>query len=192
MPNRTFGFAPERWFSLLHRPLLIKTLLALAISPAALPAFAQIGIYGEFSAADFNVPNTGWQTGTTFGIYDNHWTVPFFALGVDGRGTVVNGDGVSIASGLVGPRLVFKPHVLPVMPYVEALVGVGHGDAGNQGSSAYTSQTKFEYNGIVGLDYTFFPRLDWRVVEFSYGGLPGFSGTFNPRTLSTGIVFRLP
>lgn len=170
--------------------MLLRPLLFLAVSAFSLPAVAQIGIYGEFSAADFNVPNTGWQTGTTFGIYDNHWTVPFFALGVDGRGAVVNGDGASIASGLVGPRLVFKPHVLPVMPYVEGLVGAARADAGE--GSAYSSSTRFEYNVVAGLDYTFFPRLDWRVVEFSYGGLPGFSGTFNPRTLSTGVVFRLP
>lgn len=159
----------------------------------ALPASAQIGVYGMFTEANFNVPNVGWHGGTTIGIYDNHWKVPFFALGIDGRGTVVNGNGASIASGLVGPRLVFKPHVLPVMPYVEGLIGAGHAEAGHEFSSAYTSRTEFEYNVVAGLDFTFFPRFDWRVVEFSYGGLPGFGGgSFNPRTLSTGIVFRLP
>lgn len=156
----------------------------------ALPAGAQIGLYGSFSAADFKIPNTGWQYGTTFGVYDNHWSVPFFALGVDGRGTVVGSGADSIVSGLAGPRLVLKPHILPLMPYVEALGGVGHAQVGQ--GSAQTTATKFEYNFVGGIDYTFFPRLDWRVVEFSYGGLPGFSGSFNPRTLSTGIVLRLP
>ena len=156
----------------------------------ALPAGAQIGLYGSFSAANFNVPNTGWQYGSTFGFYDNHWSIPFFALGVDGRGTVVGTGSTSIASGLVGPRLVFKPHVLPILPYVEALAGAGRAEAGE--GSARTSAVKFEYNFVGGLDYTFFPRLDWRVVEFSYGGLSSFPGSFNPRTLSTGIVFRLP
>ncbi len=170
----------------------MRLLLALFLCACALPARAQIGLYGEFSTANFNVPNVGWQYGSTFGIYDNHWSIPFFALGIDGRGTVVNGSGASIASGVVGPRLVFKPHVLPLMPYVEALVGAGHAEAGRQGSAAYTSATKLEYNFVGGLDYTFFPRLDWRVVEFSYGGLSSFAGSFNPRTLSTGIVFRLP
>ncbi len=78
------------------------------------------------------------------------------------------------------------------MPYVEALVGAGQADAGREGSGAYTSATKFEYNFVGGVDYTFFPRLDWRVAEFSYGGLSSFAGSFNPRTLLTGIVFRLP
>ena len=177
--------------------MLMRTLLLRAALPALLalavasPAVAQIGLYGEFSAANFKVNNSGWQYGTTFGLFDDRWHVPFFALGVDGRGTVVGtGSSTSIASGLVGPRLVFRPHILPVMPYVEALGGVGHAEAG-QGSAA-TSSTKFEYNFVGGVDYTFFPRLDWRVVEFSYGGLSGFSGSFNPRVLSTGIVFRLP
>ncbi len=174
-----------------HRLQRIVLLLCLGfLAGFAAPAHAQIGLYGEFSAANFNVPNTGWQYGTTFGIYDNHWQVPFFALGVDGRGSVVDSGSTSFVSGLVGPRLVFKPHVLPIMPYVEGLVGAGNASVGQ--GSAQTSETKFEYNFVGGLDYTFFPRLDWRVVEFSYGGLAGFSGSFNPRTLSTGIVFRLP
>ena len=168
----------------------MQRLLLLCFFLVTVPATAQIGVYGEFSASNFNVPNTAWQYGTTFGIYDNHWSVPFLALGVDGRGSVVGTGSTSTWSGLVGPRLVFKPHILPVMPYVEALGGVGHADVGQ--GSAQTSATKFEYNFVGGLDYTFFPRLDWRVVEFSYGGLSSFSGSFHPRTLSTGIVFRLP
>ena len=103
---------------------------------------------------------------------------------------MVGSGATSIASGLVGPRLVFKPHVLPIMPYVEALAGAGRAEAGS--GTARIDATKFEYNFVGGVDYTFFPRLDWRVVDFSYGGLSAFSGSFNPRTLSTGIVFRLP
>ena len=165
-------------------------LLCFLLFGLALPASAQIGLYGTFSASNFNVPNTGWQYGSTFGIYDNHWSIPFFALGVDGRGSVLGTGSTTSVSGLVGPRLVFKPHVLPLMPYVEALAGAGHIEVGE--GSARTTATKFEYNFVGGLDFTIFPRLDWRVVEFSYGGLSGFNGSFNPRTLSTGIVFRLP
>ncbi len=164
------------------------SLLSLVL--CGVPASAQIGLYGAFSAANFKTPNTGWQYGTTFGIYDNHWKIPFFALGIDGRGTVVGSGSTSITSGLAGPRLVSKPHVLPIMPYVEALVGAGHAQVG-QGSAA-NSRTELEYNFVGGVDYTVFPRLDWRVVDFSYGGFSGFPNTLNPRTLSTGIVFRLP
>jgi hypothetical protein len=167
-----------------------RALLSLILLSAAIPASAQIGVYGTFSAANFRVPNTGWQYGSTFGLFDDHWKIPFFALGIDGRGAVIGGTEASVASGLVGPRIVFKPHVLPIMPYVEALGGVGRAEDGE--GSAATSVTKFEYNFVGGVDYTVLPRIDWRVVEFSYGGLTAFNGSFNPRTLSTGIVFRIP
>ena len=167
-----------------------RVLLTLILLSAALPAGAQLAVYGTFSASNFRLPNTDWQYGSTFGIYDNRWKIPFFALGIDGRGSVVGGTQASIASGLVGPRIVFKPHIVPIMPYVEVLGGVGHAEYG-QGSAA-GSATKFEYNFVGGLDFTILPHIDWRVVDFSYGGLAAFNGSFNPRTLSTGIVVRLP
>ncbi len=170
----------------LPRAVLLLCLLLPLLAPAA--SHAQIGFYGEFSAADFNLPNTGWQYGTTFGAFYNHWRVPFFALGVDGRGTVVGSGLNKIVSGLAGPRLTFKPHILPVMPYVEALAGAGNVQDGE--GVARTDETKFEYQFLGGADLTVFPLVDWRVVEFSYGG---FSGpTLKPKTISTGIVIRLP
>jgi hypothetical protein len=166
-----------------------SALALIALACLAAPrAHAQIGVYGQFSASNFNLDNLGWQYGTTFGIYDTPFHVPFFALGLDGRGTVLGSGSTKIVSGLVGPRLTFKPHVLPIMPYVEAVVGAGN----VQFSTSFTSTnaTKLEYQFLGGLDYTFFPHLDWRVVEFSYGG---FSGpNLNPQTVSTGLVLRLP
>ena len=162
-------------------------LIAAAISMAP-PAHAQIGIYGQFSASNFNLPNTGWQYGTTFGLYDTPWHIPFFALGLDGRGTVLGSGSTKITSGLAGPRLTFKPHVLPVMPYVEAVVGAGNARYG--AGIATTNVTKLEYQFLGGVDYTLLPHIDWRVVEFSYGGFSGQN--FNPQTLSTGLVVRLP
>jgi len=161
------------------------SLLLLMSTPRAQ---AQVGVYGEFSASDFNVPNTNWQYGTTFGLFYNRWTVPFFGLGLDGRGAVVGKGTTKAISGLAGPRLTFKPHVLPVMPYVEALVGAG--DLKYEQGIAQTNATKLEYQFLGGLDWTIFPRVDWRLVEFSYGGFSG--SALNPRTLSTGIVVRLP
>ncbi len=163
----------------------LLSLLLGAVTCAA-PAMAQIGVYGTFSAANYNVPHTGWEYGSTFGAYYDRWHVPFFAFGLDGRGTVVNSDNVTTESGLVGPRVAFVPHVLPIMPYVEALVGVGHAEVGP------SSETKFQYNFVGGADWTLLPRIDWRVVEFSYGGISGFDDSLHPKLLSTGIVFRLP
>jgi hypothetical protein len=168
---------------------MYRALLALVFVAAAIPASAQIGVYGTFSAANFRLPNTGWQYGSTFGLYDNHWHYGLIDFGLDGRGSVIGGS-ASIASGLVGPRVVLKPHVLPFMPYLEVLGGMGHAEYGE--GSAAGSTTKFEYNFVGGIDYTVLPRIDWRVVDFSYGGLAAFKGSFNPRTVSTGIVFRLP
>jgi hypothetical protein len=77
-----------------------------------------------------------------------------------------------------------------VKPYAEALAGVGH--ASFSGNSA-NSVTKFEYQFLGGLDFTVLPRLDWRVVEFSYGGLAGLdNGSIHPKTLSSGLVLRIP
>ena len=89
---------------------------------------------------------------------------------------------------MIGPRVSVHPRVLPFMPYLEGLGGIGYYDFGaGQGSN-----TKFEYQLLAGIDYTVIPRLDWRIVEFSYGGLSALNGNLHPKTISTGLVLRLP
>ena len=166
---------------------LIPVLVLLVSSTGAI---AQIGLYGEFSAAKPNVPQVGWIYGPTFGAYYDPWHVPFLAAGLDVRGVLLGSGTNKLDSGLFGPRLVFQPHVLPIQPYVEGLIGVGHAQFG-QGMAA-VDETKFEYQFLGGLDMTVFPRIDWRVVEFSYGGLSGLGTSYNPETISTGLVVRLP
>jgi len=168
----------------------IRYFLLPLLALCALPAMAQIGVYAEFSAAKVNVPNTNWIYGPTFGAYYDPWHVPFLAAGLDARGVILGSGSNTLDSGLFGPRLVFQPHVVPLQPYVEGLVGVGHAQFG-QGVAAVDA-TKFEYQFLGGLDMTVFPRFDWRVVEFSYGGLSGLGTSYNPKTISTGLVFRLP
>jgi hypothetical protein len=48
------------------------------------------------------------------------------------------------------------------------------------------------YEGVIGVDWTILPRVDWRVVEYSFGGFSSLNATVSPRTLSTGVVLRLP
>ncbi len=163
--------------------LLFFVFISMAVS-------AQVGLYGEFSATKLNVPNTGWIYGPTFGGYLDKGHFWVFSSGVDARGAILGTGATTLDSGLVGPRVVFRPHPLPIQPYVEALIGAGHADYGQ--GVAHVSATKFQYQFLGGLDLTILPRIDWRVVEFSYGGLSGLGGSFNPKTISTGIVVRLP
>jgi hypothetical protein len=173
---------------------LFRFLLSVLVAAAflsAVPAKAQLGVYGNFSAAKLNVPNTNWIYGPGFGAYLDHGHFVFLSAGIDIRGQVLGSGGTTqFDAGYIGPRLVVRPHVLPVQPYVEALAGVGHAQFG-QGASQ-TSTTKFSYQFVGGLDYTLLPRIDWRVAEFSYGGLSILGNSLNPKTISTGIVIRLP
>jgi hypothetical protein len=72
-----------------------------------------------------------------------------------------------------------------------SLVGVPVGSSGGS-SGVQDSETKFSYQIVGGLDYTVFPRIDWRVAEISWGTLRAFGTNVNPTTVSTGIVIRLP
>jgi hypothetical protein len=150
---------------------------------------AQTGLYAEFGASKVDAPSDNWIYGPTFGLYHDFFSVPFIHAGADLRGSVLGvSQTTSLYSGTIGPRISLHPHVLPVMPYLEALFGFGHYDYGaGQGSN-----TQFEYQFLAGADLTVLPRIDWRVIEFSYGGLSAFNGDLHPRTLSTGIVLRLP
>lgn len=153
-------------------------------------AHAQAGAYAEVSAAKVNVPNSNWVYGPTFGVYLDPLHAGILAAGMDARGAILGSGVNTLDSGLIGPRLVFTPHVLPIMPYIEGLVGIGH--AGYYQNSGATTVNKFQYQFLGGVDWTILPRIDWRVVEFSYGGLSGLGSSFNPKTISTGIVLRLP
>jgi hypothetical protein len=169
------------------RPLLTACLFAFL--PHAL--HAQLALYGSFTTQRLNVPGfNSWINGGTFGTYlaSGHFAV--LSVGVDARGSFATGGGTSFDSGAIGPRLGFNMHILPVQPYIEATAGVGHAAFSGLSSS---DVTKFEYQFLGGLDYTVLPRVDWRVVEFSYGGLTGLNtNSFHPKSISTGIVLRLP
>ena len=169
----------------LHRYIPIFLLLLFSLH-----AKAQVGLYAEFSAAKVNVPNSNWIYGSTFGGYIDHGHFWILSTGLDARGAILGSGVNTLDSGLVGPRLVVTPHVLPIKPYIEGLVGVGR--AGYYQGTAPTTVTKFQYQFLGGVDWTLLPRIDWRVAEFSYGGLSGLGSSFNPKTISTGIVLRLP
>lgn len=159
-------------------------------------ARAQTAIYGEFTAGKVPAANTPWMYGPTVGLYHDDG-FGLVAFGYDVRGSFLrHGDtngpesNQSLTTLEAGLRFAVTPHVLPIKPYVEALGGYGALTAGE--GVARTSASHAAYQFLGGVDFTFFPRLDWRVLEFSYGGLSGLGSIYNPKTLSTGLVFRLP
>src|ERR1700740_1155073 len=94
-------------------------------------AQAQTGLYAEFGASKVDAPSNNWIYGPTFGLYHDFYSVPFFHLGGDLPPAPLGVSHTpSLYSGTIGPRLSLHPHVLPVMPYAEALIGVGHFDFG--------------------------------------------------------------
>jgi hypothetical protein len=173
----------------------MKLLQLLALSLFALspfPLHAQLGIYGGFTVQNLGVPDpVGYQFyGGTVGAYLASRRLAILNVGIDLRGTFTRSSGDAFNSGAIGPRVGLNLHVLPVHPYVEATAGLGN--LSFQGGSP-NSGTRFEYQFLGGLDYTVLPRIDWRVAEFSYGGLSLLDGnSFHPKTLTTGLVLRLP
>ncbi|MGI8771103.1 MAG: hypothetical protein ACR2JE_06685, partial [Acidobacteriaceae bacterium] len=113
------------------KSLRIFAILSALLVSASLPLglHAQTGVYAEFSASKVNAPNNDWIYGPTFGAYFDRFHIPFFTAGLDLRGSVLGpGGSTQLYSGLIGPHVAFRPRVLPIQPYIEGLVGVGHID----------------------------------------------------------------
>ncbi len=174
----------------LPRLRVAVALLLFALGLASVPcAQAQVGLYAEFGGAKINAPNNDWIYGPTFGAYADFIPLPIVHIGGDLRASILGvSQTTTLYSGLIGPRISVHPHVLPISPYIEAVAGIGHYDYGR----GFGGDTKFEYQFLGGIDHTIIPRLDWRVVEFSYGGLSALGSSLHPKTISTGVVLRLP
>ena len=170
------------------KPLRRMALFLLILSPLALRA--QLGLYGGFTVQNPAVPPAnGYQFyGGTFGAYLASGRLAILNVGLDARGSFTKNGADSFNSGSIGPRVGLNLHILPVHPYVEATAGLGNLSISETSSNV----TRFEYQFLGGLDFTIFPRIDWRVAEFSYGGLSVFNSSYHPKTLTTGIVLRLP
>jgi hypothetical protein len=166
------------------RFLKVCLLLAMGVGLAG-AAGAQTGVYGEFTGAKLSANNSKWMFGPTVGLFHDSGH-GLLATGLDVRGTFASRGNESLDTLLGGVRLAITPRALPLKPYGEVLGGLGHVKVGQSTSN------KFAYQFIAGLDDTILPRLDWRVVEFSYGRLAGLSDSYAPKTISTGLVLRLP
>jgi hypothetical protein len=157
---------------------------------APLCLHAQLGLYGAFTAQNLGGPNNnGYDLyGGTFGGYLASGRLAILSVGIDLRGSFSRSSGASFDTGSIGPRIALNTHILPIHPYIEGTVGLGHVDFTGAGGA-----TKFEYQVLGGLDFTILPRIDWRVAEYSYGALSTIDNyNYRPKSLSTGLVLRLP
>jgi hypothetical protein len=157
---------------------------------APLCLHGQLGLYGAFTAQNLGGPNNnGYDLyGGTFGGYLASGRLAILSVGIDLRGSFARSNGASFNTGSIGPRIGLNLHILPIHPYVEGTIGVGHVDFTGAGGG-----TKFEYQVLGGLDFTVLPRIDWRVAEYSYGALSTIDNyNYRPKSLSTGLVLRLP
>lgn len=170
----------------MKRLLVFALLLVVACSAAE----AQVAVYGAFQASDYHVANIGYQYGSMLGAYWDPVGVPFVKGGVDLRASWIGSGNATDDSYMLGPRIQLHPHILPLMPYAEALGGISHVVIGQ--GAAHTAGNKFSYALVAGLDMTIFPRLDWRVIDYSWGKVENLGDNFQPRTISTGLVLRLP
>ncbi|HXB62461.1 MAG TPA: hypothetical protein VNU94_06385 [Acidobacteriaceae bacterium] len=159
----------------------LTLLLALSLAvPAA--AHAQTAVYAEFTGASLSVglPHID---GGTFGVYSQK-TLGMVALGLDLRGFAQSGsNGQSYQGVVAGPRIVFKPRVLPFMPYMELLGGVSRVNVNTSGEDK-----DLAYNAVFGVDSTVIPHVEWRAIEYTYGEERTIPITY--KALSTGIVVR--
>ena len=167
-----------------------RLLLLSLIAAASLSARAQTGVYAEYGASWYGIPNLSVQSGPTFGVYYDPLGIPFVRAGLDARASFMGSGSETEDTGLIGPRVQIKPHVLPLMPYGEALIGVAHLDVGH--GILHTQGNDFIWALNAGIDLTILPHIDWRLVDYTYGGIPGNLLNSNPNTLSTGLVVRLP
>jgi hypothetical protein len=174
---------------------VLGTLIAgLLLWSAATPAMAQTALYGAFSATHVNnagVADGTWLYGPTFGMYrDTSHTTPVH-LGYDVRASFVGGGGVSMQDLLLSPRISLHMRMIPLSPYAQ--IGGGITRVSQTGTpSTTTTNTEFEYQILGGVDWTLLPHVQWRVLEYSYGSVSGMGASFNPKSISSGVVFRIP
>ena len=157
--------------------------LLLALITTALQAQAKLAVYGTFGGEKSGLPNVGWTTAESFGLYVGVAKLGPLAFSVDGRADLSS----KIKSGLVGPRLAVRLPAIPIKPYAEVLIGASTYATFPDGLK---DNGQFASRAVFGADSSVLPHLDWRVVDFSYGLNQSANGD-HAKTISTGLVLRL-
>jgi hypothetical protein len=164
------------------RRLWTLPLILLSLCTARLHAQARLAIYGTFGGEKSGLPNEGWTTAGTFGLYVGIANVGPLAFAADARADLSS----NINSGLVGPRLALHFHGFPLKPYAELLIGES---SYAKTAAGLKDSGQFASRAVFGADSALLPHLDWRIVDFSTGINQSANGT-HQKTLSTGLVLR--
>jgi hypothetical protein len=181
---------------------ILPVVLVAFFALSAASAWAQLGIYGEYSAP--NVPGdaflgtkTAWYEGFTGGVYDDFLHAGPIGVGLDLRGGYAKANINGTYNVLFGPRLAVKVPVLPFRPFIQGSIGFGgvKSSPGPGNSTHYTG--RLQYGLIGGLDFTLIPHLDLRLPEIEYirtsdDQFSGPAAPVNLVTISAGLVLRLP
>ncbi len=115
---------------------------------------AQLGLYGAFTAQNLGGPNNnGYDLyGGTFGAYLASGRLAVLSVGVDVRGSFARNSTRSFDTGSIGPRIGLNLHILPIHPYIEGTIGLGHVDF--IGSTGARHETRIPGFGRPGLHHS--------------------------------------
>jgi hypothetical protein len=142
----------------------------------------QTDVFGEL-----NLVRPGQGEGNTYGgTLGGFEQGRLFGVGV--RGTIdPEGSHIHIYQATIGPRIAF--HIPLVTVFGEFEGGLGH--AGYRTGNTVTSSWGATWQANAGADWSILPHLKWRVLDFGYGRV--YAGPeVDPKTISTGLVLRLP
>jgi hypothetical protein len=153
----------------------------LVVAATALHAQAKVGIFGSFGAERAGVANQNWKEAGTVGLYYGFANLGPAAFSVDARADL----SPDVNNYLFGPRLALRLPGFPLKPYGEFIAGIANYTTISSNSKNITD---IAYRGVLGLDTTILPRIDWRVVDASFGHIE--NGTSNALTLTSGLVVR--
>ena len=163
-------------------PLLLLSTLTACLHAQAKLAISRFAIYGTVGGEKSGLPNQGWATAGTVGLYVGVANLGPIALAVDGRADLSS----NINSGLIGPRLAVHLPAFPLKPYAEILIG---GSSYSKTAAGLKDPSQFASRAVFGADTTILPHIDWRIADFSYS-LNNSSNGGSAKTLTTGLVLR--
>ena len=155
--------------------------LVLVLLPSKLHAQARFAVYGTVGGETAGGPHETWDLAGTVGFYAGLKHAGPLNLSLDARADLSD----DVKSGLLGPRLALKFPLFPLKPYGEFLVGFSDY---NQ-TASFPNGSQFAARYVLGADWTIFPHIDWRLVDFSYD-LNTTPWDTHAKTLSTGLVLR--